>query len=168
MRRLAAWGAVLLAAAFLAWAAWPFVSGGRAGADDGARGRERDLVLRTGTQEVATLNSMDARNVEGGLQAWLNASTGQLHDRLRADLPASRKKLRASRATAAATVLAAAVTDLDSATGGARIIASVQITLTTAKGGTALQRKRYEAGLARTPAGWRLSSLTLVPSGGRA
>ncbi|MQY04056.1 hypothetical protein [Actinomadura macrotermitis] len=166
MRR-AAWALVLVAAVFAGWSAWTFWQSGDAGAA-AAPGRDRDQVLKAGKAQIAALNSMDPGHMETGLQAWLNASTGELNEQLRRDLPTSRKKIQQARTGAAGTVLDAAVTVLDAKAGDARIIASVQIRLTPPAGDPMLQRKRYEAGLTRTPDGWRLKSLSLIPSGGRA
>lgn len=156
------WAAIVLAAAFLAWAAWP---GGDGGKDGPAR--DRDTVLRTARQQIATLNTMDRANADAGLRAWLGASTGPLHDQLRRDEPQSRAKIQKARTSAAGTVTDAAVLSLDTATGRAKVIAAVRVRLTPETGAPSDQRKRFEAGLSRTPDGWKLESLTAIPAGAR-
>ncbi|MEU9017475.1 hypothetical protein [Actinomadura sp. NPDC048394] len=162
---LIGWAAILAAAAFLGWTAFTlFPAGG-----DRASGpeRERDLVLRSSSREIAALNTMDRSDPSAGLKAWLDASTGPLHDQLQRDEPANRAKIGASRTSASATVTGAAVTSLDTAGGKAQVIASVQVTLTPQGGAPTLQRKRFEAGAVRTAAGWKLESLTSIPAGAR-
>ncbi|MFD0684253.1 hypothetical protein [Actinomadura fibrosa] len=164
---LIGWAAVLAAACFLAWSSWTVWRDG--GGDGGPSGpeRDRDLVLRAARQQIAVLNTMDCDHVDDGLRAWLDVSTGPLHDQLRRDEPQNRTKIAQSRTGATATVTGAAVTSLDARAGQAKVIASVHVTLTLRGGAPTLQRKRFEAGLARTPAGWRLQSLTAIPAGAR-
>lgn len=159
------WAAVLVGAVFFGWSAWvvwrdePAV---RSGPE-----RAREVVLRSARQQIAALNTMDPAEVDAGLRAWLDASTGPLHDQLERDQPQNRVKIGNSRTTAEATVTGAAVTSLDVRAGKAEVIASVQVELTLRGGAPTLQRKRFEAGTTRTPAGWKLESLTAIPAGAR-
>ncbi|WP_207946997.1 hypothetical protein [Actinomadura sp. 7K507] len=162
---LIGWAAILAAAVFLGWSGWSVRQdepGERTGPE-----RTRDLVLRSARSQIAALNTMDPAEVDTGLRAWLDASTGPLHDQLERDEPQNRTKIGKSRTTAAATVTGAAVTSLDAREGKAKVIASVQVELTLQGGSPTLQRKRFEAGAARTPSGWKLESLTAVPVGAR-
>lgn len=127
----------------------------------------RDLVLKQGSEQIAVLNTMDYAKVDDGLKAWLNAATGPLHDQLRKDAPANRQKIVTVRTKAAGAVVDAAVTAVDLRAGNARLIASVRIDLTGHDGAPSTQRKRYEAGLTRTPDGWKLTSLIMIPINGR-
>ncbi|MEU6040603.1 hypothetical protein ABZ801_34910 [Actinomadura sp. NPDC047616] len=166
MTRIAAWVALALAVTFLSWS-------GRAlwqtwhDSDATAFARERDLVLRTGTREVAMLNSIDWTRPDEGLRRWRDASTGPLRDRLQRESATSRQKILRARTSAVANVDDAAVTSLDVRTGTAQLIAAVRIRLTPQGGQTTVQRKRYEAGLTRTSSGWRLKSLTVLPVSAR-
>ena len=162
---LIGWAAVLAAAAFLGWTAWTLLHAG--GARESGPERDRDLVLRSSSREIAALNTMDRSDPSAGLRAWLDASTGPLHDQLQRDEPQNRAKIGASGTSAAATVTGAAVTSLDTAAGKAQVIASVQVTLTPRGAAPTLQRKRFQAGAVRTAAGWKLESLTAIPAGAR-
>jgi Mce-associated membrane protein len=153
------------ATVFLGWSAWSYFDASHGGAR--SEGQERDSVLRAGRQELATLNSMDRTRVDADLRAWENATTGSLRDQLHRDAAANRQKIAQTGTSAAGSVLAAAVTRLDTGTGDAVMIASVQVKLTTAQGAETYQRKRYEVGLARTSGGWKLKSLTAIPAGDR-
>ncbi|REE97813.1 hypothetical protein [Thermomonospora umbrina] len=156
---------VVVAAVFLGFAAWSFWQSGSAEGADLAK--DRDLVLKTGKEQVAALNSMDVKNVDDGLRRWLNASTGALHDQYKRESAVSRQKILGEGTSAAATVVDAAVTTLDRRAGNAQIIASLEISLTPERGAASVQRKRYEAGLTRTSGGWKIKSLTVIPVGAR-
>jgi len=160
--RWAGWVALLASAAFIAWSSWSLWQAWQ-GSDDAAFAKDRDLVLRTGEQQVAVLNTMDWTRADAGLRQWANVATGPLHDQLQREAPASRQKIVQARRTAVATVDDAAVLSLDTRSGTAQLIATVQIRLTPQGGQTTVQRQRFEAGLSRTPKGWRLKSLTAIP-----
>lgn len=156
---------IAVALAFFGWSGWSFWQAGTQEA--GGFARERDLVLSTGRQQVAALNTMDWTRADEGLRRWLDASTGPLHDRLRSESQTNRSKILKERTSAVATVVDAAVITLDVRAGSAQLIASLRIDLTPRRGTPTVQRKRYEAGLSRTPGGWRLKSLTVIPVGVR-
>ncbi|MDL4818445.1 hypothetical protein [Actinomadura opuntiae] len=162
---LIGWAAILAAAAFLGWTAWTLFPG----SPDRESGpeRERGTVLRSSEREIAALNTLDRADPSTGLRAWLDATTGPLHDQLQRDEPRNRAAIGASRTSASATVTGAAVTSLDTAAGKAQVIASVRIELTPQDGAPTQQRKRFEAGVVRTASGWKLESLTSIPAGAR-
>ncbi|MFI0351205.1 hypothetical protein [Actinomadura sp. 9N407] len=157
--------AIVAALAFLAWSGWTYSQAEQADGDD--IGQARDLVLRTGQRQVAVLNSMTWTQSDAGLRQWQDVSTGPLRERLVREAPGSEQQIVKARTTATATVDDAALTALDVRAGSARLIATVQIRLTPPNGAPAVQRKRYEAGLARTPGGWKLTSLTAIPVSAR-
>ncbi len=130
-----------------------------------AYAKARDTVLATARQDLAALNSVDASSVDAGLRQWLDATTGPLHDQLQRTGPADAGALRQAGTSATGTVTAAAVTELDTRAGTARLIATVQVALTPRTGAPTTDRKRFEAGLARTPGGWKVTALTAVPIG---
>ncbi|MEU5995396.1 hypothetical protein ABZ806_41015 [Spirillospora sp. NPDC047418] len=164
-RRMVGWALVAAAVVFLgwsSWATWQDGSGEQSGPD-----RTRDVVLKSAAQQIAALNTMDPAQVDAGLRAWLDASTGPLREQLERDAAQNRVKIGRSKTSAAATVTGAAVTSLDVRAGKAKVIASVQVKLALQGGSPTLQRKRFEAGTARTASGWRLESLTAIPAGAR-
>lgn len=158
------WAALLVAAVFAGWSGF---SWWQADHDDAVSlGRTRDDVLRAGTQEIATLNTMDPRHLDHGLRLWLDASTGALRDQLRDSEPRSRQQIELAKSMAAGRVTDAAVTKLDQRTGTAEMIATVDIQVTPQTGSATTERNRYRAGLTRTAEGWKLSSLTALPASG--
>lgn len=108
---------------------------------------------------------LDGRDVDTGLAAWLDATTGPLRDELRGSRAESARILKEQGTTTRAEVTDAAVTELDDRSGTARLIATVRIEARPRTGGPTTDRKRFEAGLARTGGGWKLTSLTAVAVG---
>lgn len=164
-RGMVGWALVVAALVFLGWSSWA-VWQDRPGEQSGPD-RTRDVVLKSARQQIAALNTMDPAQVDAGLRAWLDASTGPLREQLERDAAQNRVKIGRSKTSAAATVTGVAVTSLDVRAGKAKVIASVQVKLTMQGGSPTLQRKRFEAGAARTASEWRLESLTAIPAGAR-
>ncbi|MFI6689015.1 hypothetical protein [Streptomyces sp. NPDC050485] len=117
----------------------------------------RDTALKTGRAQIAALSTLDAAHPDTALRTWLDASTGPLHDEL------SRAGAGKPAGSARGTVTDAAVTELDDRSGTAKLIATVQVRLTPANGAATTDRKRFEAALERTGAGWKLKALSAVP-----
>ncbi|GAA2413427.1 hypothetical protein GCM10010191_23990 [Actinomadura vinacea] len=158
----ACWALVAAAALFLGWACWQFWDL-RQGADqDMARDRDRAVVAAK--QQIAELNSMDAKRIDQSLQRWQDSSTGALHEELKRTRADSRQKIQRAGTGATGTVSDAALTALDRRTGSARIIATVRIEITRPGAAPTVQRKRFDAALTRTAAGWKLKSLTALPA----
>jgi Mce-associated membrane protein len=164
---LLAVGAALLAAAtvFTAWAGWSWYS---AAQDESlAFVSARDDALRAGREHLAQLTTLDHHDVDAGIRRWLDVSTGSLHDELTDTDDTTRATLRAGGAVSTGTVLDAAISELDQRTGTARMLASVEITVTKAGEAPATKRNRFVAQLTRTDAGWKLSAIDQVPLGTR-
>ncbi|WP_329402527.1 hypothetical protein [Streptomyces melanogenes] len=135
------------------------------GDDDLAYAHSRDAALAAGRRHIARLNSVDARDVDAGLAAWLDATTGPLRDELRTTRAKSAEVIEEQGTTTRAEVTDAAVTELDDRSGTARLIATVRIEAQPRTGVPTTDRKRFEAGLTRTGGGWKLASLTAVAVG---
>ena len=158
------WASLVVAAGFACWSGFSWWHANQQ--DAVSLARMRDDVLRTGIQEIATLNTMDAAHLDQGLRRWLEASTGTLRDQLRTSEPQSRQQIEHAQSSAAGRVTDAAVTRLDQSAGTAEMIAVVDIQVTPRTGSATTERNRYRAGLTLTAAGWKLSSLTAIPAGG--
>lgn len=157
-----AWVAVVVAVAFAGWSGWSWWRTGHN--DDVAMARDRDRVLAAGTREIATLHTVDYRTVDTGLNRWLAATTGQLNTELSRDMAASRTQLTRQGATTSGTVTAAAVTAVDRHAGTAQLIATVTIRVSRVGAKPSTDRNRYQATLARTPSGWKISTLIALPA----
>ncbi|MFI1101722.1 hypothetical protein [Streptomyces melanogenes] len=154
---------LVLALALCGVSGWSYA---RARGDgDLAYAHSRDAVLAAGRHHIARLNSVDARDVDTGLAAWLDATTGPLRDELRTTRADSARVIGEQGTTTRAEVTAAAVTELDDRSGTARLIATVRIQAQPRTGAPTTDRKRFEASLTRTGDGWKLASLTAVGTG---
>jgi Mce-associated membrane protein len=149
------------AAIFLGWSCWTFWDLRQGDMADMAR--DRDHAMRAAKQQIAALNTMDARRVDQGLRSWLDASTGPLHEELRRTRTQSRRQIQRAGTSATGVVSDAALTALDRRAGSARVIATVRIDITRPGAAPTVQRRRYEATLARAAEGWKLKSLTALP-----
>jgi Mce-associated membrane protein len=164
-RRGAVATAVALAAALVlcGLSAWSYADT----RGDGALsyGKARDAALSAGQRGVARLNTVDSAHVERDLDGWLGVTTGPLHDQLTRTHKSDAAAMKASGTSTRGTVTGAAVTELDTRAGTAKLIATVQVRLTPQSGTSTTDRKRFEADLSRTSGGWRLAALTAVPVG---
>ncbi|MBO2457569.1 hypothetical protein [Actinomadura violacea] len=154
--------AVTAAALFAGAATWRYV--GR----DETTGREaalRDQVAAAATQDVINLNTLDYRTTAADLDRWQNSATGTLYAQItsgRAQLEAEAAK---DKTVSSASVLAVAVTEFDRRAGKAAVLATVRVTVTKSggKGGAAISRLIGQ--LSRTPAGWKMSTLSSAGGG---
>jgi Mce-associated membrane protein len=162
---VASWVLVVAAALFLGWACWSFWDMRQGDVQDMAR--DRDRVMVAAKQQLAALNTMDAKRVDQGLQSWLDASTGALQDELKRTRAENRQRIQRAGTSATGTVSDAAVTALDRRAGTARVIATVRIEISRPGAAATVQRNRYDVALTRTAGGWRLKSLTALPANTR-
>ena len=152
-----------VAALLLAVSAWSYTA---TRGDDALRfGKARDAALVAGRQDIARLNTVDAAHLDRDLGLWLDATTGPLHEQLSRSHTADAGQLKASGTSTRGTVTDAAVTELDTRAGTAKVIATVQVRVTPRGGTATTDRKRFEAGLSRTGGSWKLTALTAVPLG---
>ncbi|MEU6850169.1 hypothetical protein ABZ901_09605 [Actinacidiphila alni] len=163
-RSAALWGTAWLIAALVC------ALGARSYADTRGDGtlsyaKARDAALADGQRDITRLNTVDGAHRDRDLAAWLDATTGPLHDRLAGTHGADAAALEQSGTSTRGRVTDAAVTELDTRAGTAKLIATVQVRVEPRSGAATTDRKRFEAGLSRTPDGWKLTALTAVPVG---
>ncbi|WP_030846742.1 hypothetical protein [Streptomyces griseus] len=166
-RRLGGWAVLLVAALVCGLGAWSY---GQARGDESlAYAKARDAALADGRRHLTTLNSLDGtdvKRVDTGLRAWLDSSTGPLHDELERTRGADAKSLATAGDTARGKVTSAALTALDERTGTAELIATVDVEVTPRSGAAGTQRKRFGATLARTADGWKVKALAAIGTDG--
>jgi Mce-associated membrane protein len=156
-------GVVVAALVFAGWGGWTWL---RAGDDDAiAYATTRDEVLSVARTQVATLTTLDAHDVDGGISKWLAVSTGGLRDELAATDAKTRKALTDAGTVATGRVLDAAVSELDTRAGTAKLLVSVEISSVQGGAPPVAKRNRFVAGLSRADGGWKLSALDQVPLG---
>ncbi|MER6117395.1 hypothetical protein [Streptomyces sp. NPDC001743] len=165
-KTLSGWAVLLAAVLICALGGWSYAQA--RGDDDLAYAKSREAALAAGELHLARLNSLDgtsATTVDAGLGAWLDSSTGPLHEQLGRTRSKDADALTKSGTTARGKVTDAALTALDERTGTAEMIATVDVEVSprTGKGGT--ERKRFEATLDRTADGWKIKALTAIAVG---
>ncbi|WP_433888987.1 hypothetical protein [Streptomyces sp. CA-111067] len=154
---------VVVAAVFCGLSGWSYAD---TRGDGGLRyAKARDAVLAAGQRDIAQLNTVDTGHLDRDLGQWLDVTTGPLHDQMSRTHKADESSLKASGTSTRGTVTDAAVTELDTRAGTAKVIATVQVRVTPGGGAATTDRKRFEAGLSRTGDGWKLTALTAVPVG---
>lgn len=149
-----------MAAAWFGWSWWS------AAHDEAASfSRSRDAALKAGEQAVVSLNTLDYRAVDPGLNAWQASTTGDLHDQLTRDHQSYVSKIQSAKTATTAKIVDAAVTELDDHAGKAGVLAVLDITVTPDQGQPVTKRNRFQGQLTRTDTGWKLSALGQVPVG---
>lgn len=152
----------LLAGALIAVlvAAWFGVSWALAASDDDlAYGRERDVVLTAAEDGLATLHTVDHRRAARDLDAWLTVTSGGLRKDIAGDRDGQLRRAASSKTVASAKVIRAAITELDKHGGTARVIAVVDVRLSTSGGKPATQRRRMNADLVLDGSAWKISAV---------
>jgi Mce-associated membrane protein len=126
----------------------------------------RDGALSAARQLVVTLQSVDPAQPEQGMRAWQAAATGALLERLRKDQNQYLEQLKKTPMRSRASVLDAALTDLDAKAGTATAIAALDVTQTPIVNGEAgksiVRQLRVKLTMNRTDAGWKVAGSGLV------
>lgn len=128
--------------------------------DAGDFASERDSVLADGQRYAVELNTMDYRALD--FERWRAAATGPLLDRLSRNQESDKANAVTNKTVSSARVVTAAVTNLNSHTGSAEIIAAVEISVSQNGAAAAQKISRLAMDLARTDAGWKISGLEVV------
>ncbi|TYL55380.1 hypothetical protein FXB39_03280 [Nocardioides sp. BGMRC 2183] len=151
-------GVLVLVAGLLTW--WRAT---QHDADEVVRAELRDTVLITATSQIETMNTLDYRDVDAGLEKWQDVTTGTLHDQIveqgteQAPLLEDQKKISQGH------VVQAAVLDLTEDT--ATVIAAVEVTVqdgTDLEAEPTVKRHRYSADLVEVDGEWLLEALEQV------
>ncbi|MFI0468761.1 hypothetical protein ACH347_32195 [Saccharopolyspora sp. 5N102] len=133
--------------------------------DSVARAEVRDAALHDGTSAIISFNSLDYRDVDGGLKRWEDNSTGPLRDEIRQGRQNYATQITQAKSSTTARVLDAGIVELDENVGKARMIAVVQVTVTIEGQQPTNKQDRYQAELTREGETWKLSALGTVPVG---
>lgn len=122
----------------------------------------RDTVLSAGEQELAQINTIDWHEPDGGLGRWQQQVVGPLADQVKKNRQDNVSSIRNAKTVTRARVVDAAVTRLDQSAGQAGVIGALEVTVAPDGGKPITKRSRVEAGMTRTPQGWKLSSVQVV------
>jgi Mce-associated membrane protein len=162
----AALALTIVAAGLAAWGGWSWYGASHDGSL--AFAQKRDEVLAAGRQAVQNMNTLDHRDLKGGLDTWEDSATGDLHRQLVDGRRQFERQIQESRTVTSAKVLSAAVTELDDRAGRASVMVALRITVAAPKGEPARKESRMLGELTRTPEGWKLSALGQAPVGNTA
>jgi Mce-associated membrane protein len=149
----------VLAAAVSGWSWW------RAAADDSfARGRDRDAVLAAAGPFLVTLNTIDYRTAGADVDRWIAATTGQYGKDLADDRRLQIDRAVAARTVSSASLVQAAVTEIDPPRGTARLLAVLDVRVSTGGGAVSPRMNRLTVDAARTADGWKISGVQAAGS----
>lgn len=158
---------ILIAAAVLAVlaAGWTGYSWWRAASDDSlARGRERDAVLAAAGPELVTLNTIDYRNAGADVDRWIAASTGQYGKDLSGDRQVQIERASTARTVSTASLVQAAVTEIDVSAGKARLLAVLDVRVSTGGSAASPRMNRLTVDVARSSDGWKVAGVQAAGS----
>jgi Mce-associated membrane protein len=142
----------VFAAAWFGWSWW------RTAHDDVVtRARDRDAVLSAASDGLVALNTIDYRAAGPSVDRWTQVTTGQLGQTISGDRQSQLDRATATRTEATATLDEAAVAELGGNT--ARVIAVLDVRLSTNGSAPSSSRSRLNAELTRTPQGWKIDSV---------
>ncbi|WP_037080296.1 hypothetical protein [Pseudonocardia spinosispora] len=126
----------------------------------------RTDALKAARELVVTLQTVDPQQPDQSMRAWQAAATGQLLVQLQKDQNKYLDQLKKTPTRSSASVLDAALTELDAQSGTATAIAALDVTQSTAGPGAASQptvrQLRVKLSLNRTDAGWKVAKSGLV------
>ena len=149
----------VLAAAFSGWSWW------RAAADDSfARGRERDAVLAAAGPELVTLNTIDYRSAGADVDRWIAATTGQYGKDLSGDRQLQIDRASTARTVSSASLVQATVTDIDVSRGTARLLAVLDVRVSSGGGAASPRLNRLTVDVSRSADGWKISGVQAAGS----
>ncbi|MER7865375.1 hypothetical protein ABTX61_40135 [Amycolatopsis japonica] len=149
----------VLAAAWFGWSWWS------AAGDDGlARGREREAVLAAASGQLEVLNTIDYRSGAKDVDRWLGVTTGRLGKDLTGDRQIQIDRATASKTVATAKLKQAAVTELDAAAGTARLMAVLDVRVSTGGGSAVPKVSRLTVDYQRVEDRWKVSAVQAAGS----
>lgn len=121
----------------------------------------REEVLRDARQVILNLEAIDYETLDADLARWESSVTGPLLEEFRASRDRYADQVRTTQAKAAASVLEAAVTELNPTAGTADVLVFVNLVTTEHKDGKetgrAEKRQRIKLEMTRTDEGWKAS-----------
>jgi Mce-associated membrane protein len=121
----------------------------------------REEVLRDARQVILNLEAIDYETLDADLARWESSVTGPLLEDFRAGRDRYAEQVRAGQAKAEATIVDAAVLELNPTAGTAEVLIFVNLVTTEHKDGKetgrAEKRQRLKLEMTRTDDGWKAS-----------
>jgi Mce-associated membrane protein len=169
--RSTAWRAAVVVSAVLAvlglaaagWFGYSWLRGGGGTAETVSA---RDDALSAARELAATLQTVDPAHPDESMKTWQSAATGALLTKLNSEQAKYLEQLKKAPTTSEATVVDAALTQLDASAGTATVIAALDVRQSTVVNGRPGPQKtrqlRIKLTMNRTDAGWKVASSGLV------
>ncbi|MGW7531561.1 hypothetical protein [Amycolatopsis sp. NPDC054798] len=149
----------VLAAAWFGWSWWS------AAQDDSlARGRARDAVLAAASTDLVTLNTIDYRTSAVDVDRWIAATTGQYGKDLSGDRQLQIDRAKRTKTVSTASLVQAAVTELNPSAGTARLIAVLNVRVSTGDAPPSAKQARLAVDFARDGDTWKIGGIQAVGS----
>ncbi len=123
---------------------------------------ERDTVLREARQAAVTLTTLDPVRVEESLGLWKRSVTGSLAEEFGSNREDYARMISERRSRSESKVVDAAVAELDSRQGTARVLVGLDVTVIPEQGEPAVSQQRLQLQMTRTDAGWKASGINPV------
>lgn len=113
-------------------------------------------MLKDATAAINTLNTMDYRTVDTDLDAWLAATSGELHSQMTQTTAMLKLQFADQHITMSGRILTIRVDAEDQASGTAQVSGTDDVRVTS-PGSDKTNHDRFQAQLVRGGGGWRLS-----------
>ncbi|MDQ3988687.1 MAG: hypothetical protein M3291_05740 [Actinomycetota bacterium] len=123
---------------------------------------ERDTVLREARQAAVTLTTLDPVRVEESLGLWKRSVTGSLAEEFGSNREDYARMISERRSRSESKVIEAAVAELHSRQGTARVLVGLDVTVIPEQGEPAVSQQRLQLQMTRTDAGWKASDINPV------
>jgi Mce-associated membrane protein len=123
----------------------------------------RDQALQAGRKGVVTMNTLDYREIDAGLDEWERITTGDLHDEVVNGRAQSKQAITNARSVTEAKVLSSAVQDVNAQAGTAIVLVALKVDISTAGADPTSKYMRMKTTLQRTDQGWKLAGIGQVP-----
>lgn len=132
--------------------------------DDGlALAQARDAVLVDARQAAINLNTLNAADVQAGLDLWEQSSTGAVLEEFRRNRETYAKFVQEAGRSTEASVVDAAVAELDERAGKARVLVGVDVVVRPEGQEPVLSRQRLQLEMTRMPDGvWKANRIVPV------
>lgn len=125
-------------------------------------GMDRDNVVRDAQRSTLTLNTLDYRRVQDGLNLWEQSAAGSLLSQLRANRDTYVRAITDSAAVTTARVLDAAVASLNPGAGTAQALVGVDVTSQAEQGDPSCAHRRVRLDMVRVGNAWKVGTLTPI------
>lgn len=131
--------------------------------DDLALAKARDAVLVDARQAAINLNTLSSADVDAVLDLWERSSTGPVLEEFRRNRQTYAKFVGEARRSTEASVVDAAVAELDARAGRARVLVGVDVVVRPEGQEPVLSRQRLQLEMTRMPDGvWKVSRIAPV------